>query len=136
MKDFISKYLWICVEVLFAIASLAMILYIYDNVDLVNSAAAYHLQQTIISENLLVDYEIPTINDTSFIVNGDILELNSEFNWKNYVSASDSQGSDLIGYVIMNGNVDTSIAGKYEVEFILNWNGESISKKVDFFVNE
>ena len=75
-------------------------------------------------------------NDTSFIVNGDILELNSEFNWKNYVSASDSQGSDLIGYVIMNGNVDTSIAGKYEVEFILNWNGESISKKVDFFVNE
>ena len=35
MKDFISKYLWICVEVLFAVASLALILYIYDNVDLV-----------------------------------------------------------------------------------------------------
>ena len=45
-------------------------------------------------------------------------------------------GTDLKRYIVMQGKVDTTKIGSYEVVFVLNWNGKSIVKKTIFYVEE
>ena len=135
MKIIVSKYMWLCVELLVSLYSIAMIVSLYRNSDFINIGYS-GLQSSLITDGVVIDYEVNDGKTSSIKVVNTILDLNSTFDWKEHVHVFDFMGNDLMKYVTTKGFVDTSVAGNYHMQFILNWNGSCISKDVVFYVNE
>ena len=135
MKIIVSKYMWLCVELLVSLYSIAMIVSLYRNSDFINIGYS-GLQSSLITDGVVIDYEVNDGKTASIKVVNTILNLNSTFDWKEHVQVFDFMGNDLMNYVTTKGFVDTSVAGNYHMQFILNWNGSCISKDVVFYVNE
>lgn len=136
MRAFFSKYGWLCIEVLTSIISVYMILSIYTNTTLLDSDVINSIQQETVSDSAQVVYDVPIVEVDSFVVDNAILELNSNFDWKDYVHVRTSNDIDLIDYIVVDGTVDTSVSGSYELTFQLNWNGKTIVKKATYHVKE
>ena len=136
MKEVVSKYLWLFVEMIVSIYSILMIVFLYNSIDFVSGGVVQNLEQTLVSEGVKVDYDVNHVVDKNFRITETILELNSFFDWKEHVDVIESMGNDLTNYVVAIGNVNTSIAGSYKMSFVLNWNGQCIMKDVEFYVNE
>ena len=130
MKDTVTKYMLVFIEGLICMYSIMLVLSIYQNLDLVNG----NFEQSIITDGILVEYEV---NDVKcFEIVDTILDLNSLFDWKEHVIVHDVMDNNLINYVTVIGEVDTSIVGEYKMCFILQYNGKYMKKDIIFYVNE
>lgn len=137
MKDFFSKYGWLCIEIITGSIAVAMLFGILSNDTILQSSLVQQsIGQTTISSPVHIEYEVPLVQEDDFVVDNAILELNSAFDWKDYVHVNASNGNDLIQYITVSGNVDTTHYGSYTLNFQLNWNGKSIEKQATYYVKE
>ena len=132
MSDLYSKYGWIVIEILTGVVSVALILSILFNTSSSNPELFSNISQTV--EGADVTYDVPYLGQEGFKVEGAILEKDSEFNWRDYVTVRTSNGLDLEDYVIVTGEVDTGIPGKYSLLFEINFNGEKLSREAFYYV--
>ena len=134
MDDFFSKYGWTIVEVIAGLFSVTLIFSIFSNPTLMNLESFQSIDQT--TKGAHVTYDIPIVEEGNFIVDNAILEKDSTFNWKDYVHVSTSDSLDILNYVVVIGDVDTSIPGEYTLLFKLNFNGKNIEKEATFYVKD
>lgn len=134
MDEFFEKYGWVCAQLVSGIITIGLIGGIMSNVHITQSQTMSHLHQS--STNSQVEYEIPLVEEGNFVVDNAILDLNSTFDWKNYVHVQSSNAIDLLDYIVVKGEVDTSKPGAHRLEFHLNWNGKNIVKTATYYVRE
>lgn len=163
MRKFFSNYGWTMVYLLTSIISVGSILALFQNQQVINSVAFENMAQATTAEIVYSGAEIPTVSTKDFVVSNIILPLNAEFDYREYINVTASNGDVLNSYVTCRelygyndtqgrkidtqGNlymadgktVDkklTSIPGEHDVQFILNWNGYNITKKIIVSVSE
>lgn len=134
MDGFFEKYGWTCAQLISGLITLGLIGGIMNNVNITQSQTMSQLHQS--STNSQVEYEIPLVEEGDFVVDNAIIDVNSQFNWKDYVHVQSSNALDLIDYIVVKGEVKTSIPGAYRLEFHLNWNGKNIVKTATYYVRE
>lgn len=135
MKQFFSNYGWFVLEVLSGLIVIGLVMSVFDNEGLVGSKDFLNLNQTVMGAD--VDYTIPTVEEGGFVVENGILDKGAVFNWKDYVTATSSNGEDLLSYITVSGDVvNTSRPGMYRVQFTLNWNGKSVTKISNIYVKD
>lgn len=136
MKDFFSKFGWALIEILTGCFSIALMISLFSNSDIVYSKPVQAMDMSVATQHSAVNYEVPEVDETMFVVENAILPLNSIFDWTDYVHVQDTAGNDLLDYITVEGTVDTSQYGSYDLTFRLNWNGMNIVKSATFYVNE
>lgn len=135
MKKFFANYGWYLIEVISGLLVIGLLMSLFTNSDIKGSDSFLSLSQTVVGAN--VDYTIPTVEEGDFIVENGIIDKDSVFNWKDFVSVNSTNGIDLIDYISISGDrVDTSVPGKYEIVYTLNWNGNIISKVAYIYVRD
>ena len=116
-----------------AMLGFGMLSVIFDNQILLQNEV---VKFDVIEVGTHVDYEIPKVEEGQMVVKNAIVKNDSTFDWKEHVECFADNGTDLKRYIVMQGKVDTTKIGSYEVVFVLNWNGKSIVKKTIFYVEE
>lgn len=134
MKNFFSHYGWAIIEGICGFLILGMFIGLLSNSIMINSFSFSTLNQSVEGAN--IHYTIPTVQENDFVVDNAILDKNSIFDWKNYIHVQSSESHDLINYISVDGEVNTSQEGTYELKFSLNWNGKNIVKKATYYVKE
>ena len=135
MKDFFKNWAWYLVEVFSGFCSIALLFSVFTNHSITNGPVLVDLNQTVVGAN--VDYSLPVVQESDFLVQNGVLDKNSTFDWRDYVKAKSVEGVDLLDFISLSGDVvDTSIPGRYSVSFTLNWNGKSIEKSAQYYVRE
>ena len=134
MEDFFEEYGFSAVEIIQGIFIVAILFAVLTGSVLTNSATFKSIDQT--TTGAQVEYIIPTVEEGDFIVENAILDLNSVFDWRDYVTVSASNSIDLKDYISVIGEVDTSVTGEYTLKFSLHFNGKTIEKEATYYVRE
>lgn len=166
MRKFFAKYGWTLVYLITSVVSIGMFMSIFTDSSVTQSTAMQNIDQSATADIVYQKTEVPTVNKDDFVVYNEILPLNSDFDYRDYVTVSSSNGVILNSYVSCRevvsydysnrkeitkridtaGNVYdsenhierkfTSVAGEHELIYTLNWNGYTITKRVTFSVSE
>lgn len=135
MKGFFSNYGWYVVDVVAGLFIIGLLMSLFSNPAIIGSEGFVRLNQTVIGSK--VDYTAPTIEEGDFIVENAIVDRYGTYNWGDYVTVSSTNGLDLIDYIVVSGDtVNTSVPGRYNLTFSLNWNGKNIVKKAYVYVRD
>ena len=166
MRKFFAKYGWTLVYLITSVISIGMFMSIFTNSAVTESTAMQKIDQTATADVVYQKSEVPTVSKEDFIVYNEILPLNSDFDYRDYVTVTASNGLILNSYVSCrevvyydytqkkeitkridtSGNVYdssdhierkfTAESGEHELIYTLNWNGFVITKRVTFMVSE
>lgn len=134
MNDFIDKYSWTLIEIIVGFFSISLIMSIFSNVVVLENQSINSIDQSIPVPH--TSYNVPIIEEDDFVVTNAIINKDSVFNWKDYVSIETDFSLDVDDYIVVEGEVDTSVVGSYPLLFKLNFNGVSIIKEATFYVRE
>ena len=136
MRSMFSNYVLVLLEVVIGVGAITLLFTAISDPTLANGLLKLSVEQTTTGDIARVSYEPPVVEESDFIVKNAILAPNSDFDWHDYVQVKDSNNNDLINYVVVTGEVDTSQYGPHTLHFSLNWNGKNIEKEATFYVRE
>lgn len=85
-------------------------------------------------KGLDLEYSIDEIDSSMFEIDNIVIDLDSEFDYHDYVHICTKGMIDLSSYVSMEGEVDTSRSGEYPVKFYLRWNGNYLARSAKVYV--
>lgn len=136
MRSLFSSYALAILELIIGASAMALMFSMLSNTSIASTILALGIEQTTSGEPARVSYDVPVVQPDDFVVDNAILELNSDFDWHDYVHVRDSNNNDLINYIVVSGTPDTSQYGSFTLIFTLNWNGKHIEKEATYYVRE
>lgn len=140
MEELINKYGWTAIEMISGMLALLLFVGIYSNAGITDSGVMQTAGQPVTAEEVYTDPDVPYVTSDAFVISNVILDYGSDFDWKDHVTVTSSNGLDLRSYITVtyprniNESNLTQTYGSHELTFSLNWNSYHLVRKAVFYV--
>lgn len=116
MSELIKEYGKAVLSILTGLVAVALLF-------IVLSGGSYSGMGKGLDEKFICEY--PPVEQPHIETFNETIPANSDFDWKDYVIATDSRGNSLINYVHTEGEIDTSKLGIQVIGFSLQYRGQT-----------